>query len=57
LIVSTERYDFKAAASRQALDEELEGILGHLHLLAAHGATAIYYEDENVILWRPRQGE
>jgi hypothetical protein len=54
LIVSTERYDLKAAASWQALNEELEGILGHLHLLATHGAAAINYEDEDIILWRPR---
>jgi hypothetical protein len=54
LIVGSERYDLKAAASRQALDEELEGILGHLHFLATHGAAAIYNEDEDIILWRPR---
>jgi len=54
LIVASERYDLKAAASRQALDEELEGILGHLHLLSTHGAAAIYNEDEDVFLLGPR---
>jgi len=57
LIVASERYDLKAAASRQALYEELEGFLGHLHLLSTHGAAAIYNEDEDIILWRPREGE
>ena len=57
MIVASERYDLKAAASRQALNEELEGFLGHLHFLASHGAAAIYNEDEDIILWRPRQGE
>jgi hypothetical protein len=39
------------ASSGQALNEEFQCILCHLHLLTIHWATAIDYEYENILAW------
>jgi hypothetical protein len=47
--LGTEAYDFVVAAFGKALNEYLQGFLGHVHFLSLHRSTSVNQKDENVL--------